>query len=489
MNWRTPILAIALLTFAAACGDPGGAPVGGDDSTTTLPATTTMPERIPNGDWILASGVPIVDGYPITFSVDGDAFSGAAACNRYGGTITLSGDALVLSDIFQTEMACTDAGVMESESAFLAALGAVTSWSIVDGQLRLDGPGEPLVFDPSTEEPSEAFEGTTWILVSGSPIVDGYPITFSVDGDTFGGTSACNVYGGAITRSDDSIVLSEIFQTKMACMDTGVMEAESAYLTALAAATHWSIVDGQLQLETTGEPLVFGPSSEVPADALDGTAWILVSGSPIVDGYPITFSVEGEGFGGTAACNVYGGTIVRSDDSIALTEIFQTLMACMDNGVMEAESAFIAALGTVTDWSIVDGQLHLKGSGEPLVFDAVPEVPTEALVDTTWILDTVIQGDAASTPLGDEVTLVLAADGTVTGSTGCRTFSGTWVERNAQVVFTELTMEGDCSADLAGQDSLVVNVLGDGFTAEIDGPTLTITSMGNEGLIYIAESS
>jgi heat shock protein HslJ len=378
MNWRTPILAIALLTLVAACGDPGGAPVGGDETTTTLDPTTTMPDPIPSGDWILVSGSPIVDGYPITFTVDGDTFSGTAACNRYGGTIT---------------------------------------------------------------------------------------------------------------RTDDSIVLSEIFQTEMACVDAGVMEAESAYLTALAAATRWSIIDGQLHLETPSEPLVFDPAPEASGDALDGTTWILVSGSPIVDGYPITFSVDGEGFGGTAACNVYGGTITRSDDAITLSEIFQTLMACTDTGVMESESAFVAALGMVTSWSIVDGQLHLEGPDETLVFDPAPEVPTDALVDTTWILDTVIQGDVASTPLGDEATLVLAADGTVTGSTGCRTFSGTWVERNGQIDFPELTMEGDCSADLADQDSLVVNVLGDGFTAEIDGSTLTITSMGNEGLIYIAESS
>lgn len=378
MNWKAPILALALLTVAAACADPGGAPVGGDETTTTLASTTTTPDPIPNGDWVLISGVPTVDGYPITFTVEGDTFNGTAACNRYGGTIT---------------------------------------------------------------------------------------------------------------QTEDSIVLSEIFQTEMACMDTGVMESESAYLGALAAATHWSIVDGQLRLETPGEALVFDPAPEVPADALEGATWILVSGSPIVDGYPITFSVDGDQFGGTAACNGYGGTITRSDDSIVLSEIFQTLMACMDTGVMEAESAFIEALGAVTDWSIVDGQLHLEGPGEPLVFDAAPEVPTEALVDTTWILDTVIEGDAASTPLGDEATLLLAADGTVTGSTGCRTFSGTWVERNSQIVLPELTMEGDCSADLADQDGLVVNVLGDGFTAAIEGALLTITSMGNEGLVYRAESS
>ncbi len=378
MNWKAPILAIALLTFAAACGDPGGAPVGGDETTTTLTSTTTSPSSIPNGDWILVSGVPMVDGYPITFSVDGEQFSGTAACNRYGGTITQSEDSIVLSAIFQTEMACMDAGVMESESAYLAALGAATHWSIADGQLRLDVPGESLVFDPAPEVSGDALDGATWVLVSGSPVVDGYPITFSVDGDQFGGTAACNGYGGTITRSDDSIVLSEIFQT---------------------------------------------------------------------------------------------------------------MMACMDDGVMESEAAFTAALGAVSSWSIVDGQLHLEGPGEPLVFDPAPEVPTEALVDTVWILDTVIEGDAASTPLGDEATLLLAADGTVTGSTGCRTFSGTWVERNAQIFLPELTMEGDCTADVADQDGLVVNVLGDGFTAEIDGATLTITSMGNEGLIYIAESS
>jgi heat shock protein HslJ len=72
------------------------------------------------------------------------------------------------------------------------------------------------------------------------------------------------------------------------------------------------------------------------------------------------------------------------------------------------------------------------------------------------------------------------------GSTGCRTLNGRYVISGAQVVLNELAAEGDCPAALREQDNLVVSVLGDGFGVVVEGDTLTITSIGNEGLIYKA---
>jgi hypothetical protein len=87
------------------------------------------------------------------------------------------------------------------------------------------------------------------------------------------------------------------------------------------------------------------------------------------------------------------------------------------------------------------------------VFNRAPQVPTEALVGTTWILETILDGDVAATPIGDAATLLLDAD-------------------------------GECSQDVVDQDGIVVTVLGDGFRPTIEGDLLTITSMGDQGLVY-----
>lgn len=94
------------------------------------------------GDWVLVAGTDAEGTFDltpadVTLSVEGASISGTAACNRYGGTVVGRIDEsderpLRFEGLFQTEMACTDDGVMELESRYLRALGAV------EGGVRLD---------------------------------------------------------------------------------------------------------------------------------------------------------------------------------------------------------------------------------------------------------------------------------------------------------------------------------------------------------------
>jgi heat shock protein HslJ len=224
-------------------------------------------------------------------------------------------------------------------------------------------------------------------------------------------------------------------------------------------------------------------TSTRPSDTTPDGSWILASGAPTVDGFPISLTLDGQQFSGRAACNQYGGTIVQSGSGWRLTEMFMTEMGC-EPEVMNAEQAFITALRAVSTWSIVEGALTLEGPDEPLVFTRAPQVPTDALIGTTWILETILDGDVAATPIGDAATLLLDADGTVTGSTGCRDLSGTWIAADAQIFFPDFAADGECSQDVVDQDGIVVTVLGDGFRPTIEGDLLTITSMGDQGLVY-----
>jgi len=222
-------------------------------------------------------------------------------------------------------------------------------------------------------------------------------------------------------------------------------------------------------------------------------AWQLESGTldgepiPMVDGHPITLTIEGDTVGGTAACNSYGGSYTLSDGEVTFSALFQTEMACFPEETMASESAYLEALTRATSVTATDDHLTLSGEDVELEFNELPPVPTAALTNTVWVLESLIEGDSASSVGGERATLELFTDGSMLGSTGCRNLNGRYVVSGAEVLMNELAAEGDCAQELEAQDSLVVTVLGDGFRALVEGDTLTLTSAGNQGLVYRAE--
>lgn len=219
-------------------------------------------------------------------------------------------------------------------------------------------------------------------------------------------------------------------------------------------------------------------------------AWQLDSGSsngvaiPIVDDHSITLTIEGSEIGGTSACNQYGGRLTVTGGRLEVGNLAMTAMGC-EQPIMASESAFMAALGMVEAIGGDDGQLVLSGPQVELRFDALAPPPTADLVDTTWILDTLFVGDVASSPIGEPATLELRSDGTFSGSTGCRTFRGDWLEQGAQIIAPSWgTDQTECAAELSQQDSHVVSVIGDGFVPTIEGNRLTLTDPGGVGLVY-----
>ena len=209
---------------------------------------------------------------------------------------------------------------------------------------------------------------------------------------------------------------------------------------------------------------------------------------PLVDGFPITLSFTDEGVGGTAACNGYGGMYDIAGDQITFSELIWTEMACMPEGVMESEQTYLESLLLVDMFSMSDDSLILGGERVELVFEALPPIPTAELTGTVWVLESLVDGESVSSVNGERATLELFTDGSMLGSTGCRTLDGNYMVSGAEVVMTEMTSHGECPAELEAQDSHVVTVLGDGFRAVVDGQLLTLSSSGDLGLGYRAES-
>ena len=240
-------------------------------------------------------------------------------------------------------------------------------------------------------------------------------------------------------------------------------------------------------------PLIAACDDDGNGDGGEGFvgSWVLASGVgdgteiTLVDGYRITLTIEEGAIDGIAACNLYGGDIEIADGSLELGPLSVTERGC-EPAVMVSEQAYLAALASA-DTIARDGlELVLSAPGTVLRFEALPPVPTAELVGTVWVLETLIEGDAATSVSGEPATLKLGDDGTFSGSTGCRTLSGSYVVRGDEVVSTNLSAEGDCPSGLEAQDDHVVTVLGDGFTVSIDGDRLTLSAEGGLASVYAA---
>jgi heat shock protein HslJ len=211
------------------------------------------------------------------------------------------------------------------------------------------------------------------------------------------------------------------------------------------------------------------------------------------EGYRATLLIDEDRLGGVSFCNTFGAGYRLHGGGLHLEgDQGGTAMGCAPD-VMAAETAYVRALGAADETVAVDGgHLVLTGGGLTLRFRPVPAVPASDLVGTRWVLETVLQGDntssVASSTVGAPAVLTLSPDGTFTGSTGCRSLSGTWAAAAGEVRFPNMTADGECPADLAGQDAHVVQVLGDGFRAEITEDRLTATDASGLGLVYRDES-
>ena len=112
--------------------------------------------------------------------------------------------------------------------------------------------------------------------------------------------------------------------------------------------------------------------ASLAGDPLKGTSWALVSfggTSPLPDTHP-TLAFEDGQVKGNASCNSFGGEYKVKGDKMIFGDLYWTLMACMDNGVMDQEQAYMRMLTGEAEFELTEGQLKLTNQqGEVLIFE------------------------------------------------------------------------------------------------------------------------
>jgi heat shock protein HslJ len=416
--------------------------------------------EVADQQWILvgygdaANPTVVEEGVFVTaqFSSVEPTMSGSGGCNNYttGYESTDAGSLTISDAIGSTMMACE--GMMETETAFFAALGSVTNWDLTEqGRLELTySTGQPyeekLVFAPG-EVP---LTGTTWRLVSwGDPdtptdVEAGTSVTavFNPETDTTGtvsGNATCNSYSTSYALDDSSISFGPTAGTMMMC-PIGA-DQETAYLAALDTAQTYTIVGANMQITYDGGVLNF-TALNLP---LENVLWqaVMVAGQPVPDGVEITTlfepgdTADAGTVGGSTGCNSFNTSYETSQDiNTNPTTNFLTLSSpmamtmafCPDEAQAALEQSTLSILESAETYEIFGDQLVIISPNGDIQF-AADRRPLEG---TLWQL--ISLGDAANPqpPVeGSDFTALFSRpptlpSGSVVGGTGCNDYNATF---------------------------------------------------------------
>jgi len=240
---------------ASSCAGAGGPSGDGDGDASAIVGPT----------WILgaASVEALIDEVApddarvtIRFESDGSA-GGSAGCNSFAGGYTAGDDgSLSIEAGGMTQMACEEP-LMRLETAYVAALGEVTSWQVLDEGAGLVLAGGETALTYVAEQPL-SIEGRRWrvdaIAIGGDAVsstIAGADADLAFDAGSVSGTTVCNRLVGAYTidggSSEGSISFSDVGTTKKLC-EPDVMDQEQQILTALEAAATYSIAGSTMSL-------------------------------------------------------------------------------------------------------------------------------------------------------------------------------------------------------------------------------------------------
>jgi len=104
----------------------------------------------PTGKWLAEDidGGGVIDRLQTTLEIRDDGIvTGMGGCNRYAGSVTVSGNTIKFLPMASTRMACS-AAAMRQEAKFHSTLEKVRTWRIDQAQrklLLLDGQGFDLM--------------------------------------------------------------------------------------------------------------------------------------------------------------------------------------------------------------------------------------------------------------------------------------------------------------------------------------------------------
>lgn len=207
----------------------------------------------------------------------------------------------------------------------------------------------------------------------------------------------------------------------------------------------------------------------------------LAAGSRISLSFPERGKIAVQG-----GCNHLFGTVVdEPGDKLVVKDMGGTDMACAEQARMDQDTWLTTFLTSKPVMVLSGSDLTLtSGDTEMKLTDRKVADPDRKLTGTKWTVDTLIQGDAASSiPQGAEAHLTFTEDGKVTGNTGCNQLTGSAKQSGNKIVFTAIaTTKMLCPGAANELEKAVLAVLDGEVTMKIDANRLDLKHPSGKGL-------
>jgi heat shock protein HslJ len=174
-----------------------------------------------------------------------------------------------------------------------------------------------------------------------------------------------------------------------------------------------------------GVAVLAGCGDDGDVASIEGVPWALASG-------PSATFADGT-VAGSTGCNRFSAPYTVDGDALSIGEVVTTRMACPPPADA-VERDYLAALERVARWQREGDELVLSDDGgEELLRFGTPSVAG------SWTVTSFLQRDAVSSPLpGTKLTATFEEDGTLSGSAGCNTYSGTYTAEDGTLTIGEL---------------------------------------------------
>ena len=210
----------------------------------------------------------------------------------------------------------------------------------------------------------------------------------------------------------------------------------------------------------------------------------LVQGTRIL----VNFSADGTKIGANAGCNHMGGDARVENGRLIVGDMASTLMGC--DGGRNEQDAWVAKLLTERPTIVISGaELVITSvTAEIRLVDRKVADPDRPLTGTLWTVETLIDGNAASSiPIGAVAHFTINPDGAFRGNTGCNQMGGTAVVTSTAIRFSGVfTTKMACEPDRMRLEQAVLDVLRDEVTCRIDADSLRLSHPSGRGLVLRA---
>jgi heat shock protein HslJ len=116
-----------------------------------VPTTAASSASLVGTEWVLVdlAGTPALKQPPATLAFpEAGRAAGSGSCNRFTGSVTITGATLKFGPLASTRMACMANDVSQQEDRYFNALAAATRYEVKNGELLIycDGFDKPLRF-------------------------------------------------------------------------------------------------------------------------------------------------------------------------------------------------------------------------------------------------------------------------------------------------------------------------------------------------------